>query len=91
MNLNNGRAGEITRNKYHQFMKENEIDSCLTPITRISALINMRNQRYEPKRKQFPVRPAEAVSIHRSQGQTYSSVRADFTNKERYDSSLLYV
>ena len=66
-------------------MEENKIYHCLTPITRISALINMRNQRYEPKRHQFPVRPAEAVSIHRSQGQTYSSVRADFTKKERYD------
>ena len=85
------KVGKITRNIYKKYMEDNNINNNLTPITKVSALVEKVGNIYEPKRTQFPVRPAEAVSIHRSQGQTYGSVRADFTKNEKYYTLLLYV
>lgn len=45
----------------------------------------------QAQRIQFPLVPAEAMTIHKSQGQTYEKICLDFTKNERIPRQMLYV
>ena len=62
--------GQIARQKF------NESDVTLTPIERQtkSFFIKVERQLHSVLRSQFPIRPSEAITIHKSQGQTYDQV-----------------
>ena len=62
--------GLIARQKF------NEPDLTLTPIGRQtkSFFIKVERQLHSVLRSQFPLRPSEAITIHKSQGQTYDQV-----------------
>ena len=62
----------------------------LTPIRKINKEINARthSQLIKVSRKQFPIVPAEAITIHKSQGQTYDKVVIDMGRK--LDLSVCY-
>ena len=62
----------------------------LTPIRKIIKEINTRtnSQLIKVSRKQFPLVPAEAITIHKSQGQTYDEVVIDMGRK--LDLSVCY-
>ena len=62
--------GQIARQKF------NESDVTLTPTERQtkSFFIKVERQLHSVLRSQFPIRPSEAITIHKSQGQTYDHV-----------------
>ena len=58
-------------------------DPTLTPIERQSKhfFIKLDRQLISVRRIQFPVRPSEAITIHKSQGQTYDQVVIHMTSR----------
>ena len=88
----NTAVGRKQRLLYRDFMKNNNIDLHLTPISRKSHwTTGNKNCAIQIERKQFPVVPAEALTIHKSQGQTYQSICLDLNKCKRVTRSLLYV
>lgn len=76
----------------HESNMENKpnIDKNWVPIKQISKEISMsKNAFFQAFRKQFPVTPAEAYTIHKSQGSTYQSVCVDM--RSSLSRELLYV
>ena len=69
--------GQIARQRFER------LDPTLTPIERQSKhfFIKFDRQLISVRRKQFPVRPSEAITIHKSQGQTYDQVVIHLTNR----------
>uniref|UniRef100_A0A8D9EDB9 ATP-dependent DNA helicase pfh1 n=2 Tax=Cacopsylla melanoneura TaxID=428564 RepID=A0A8D9EDB9_9HEMI len=64
----------------------------LTPIDRVSCVLNYSNKlEFQVVREQFPVTCAEAITIHKSQGQTYDQVAIDFTKCPGLTKQMLYV
>ena len=58
-------------------------NQCLTPIERVSKSFYLKfdRQLYNIYRSQFPIRPSEAITIHKSQGQTYDQVVIHLTSR----------
>ena len=71
------------------------IPSHLTPLSKKSFTISGNKEgAYQIVRNQFPIMPAEALTIHKSQGQTYASICVDLSTSEKtkyLTRSLLYV
>ena len=69
--------GQIARQRFKQS------DLTLTPIELQSKpfFVKLDRQLISVKRIQFPVRPSEAITIHKSQGQTYDQVVVHLTNR----------
>ena len=87
----NIKIGSKIRNKYKDIMINLNIDLNLIPIYAIDVIINTK-ENYQIVRKQIPVIPAEAITVHKSQGQTYDKVCIDFTKFNKFKSrSLFYV
>uniref|UniRef100_A0A8D9ECB4 ATP-dependent DNA helicase pfh1 n=2 Tax=Cacopsylla melanoneura TaxID=428564 RepID=A0A8D9ECB4_9HEMI len=64
----------------------------LTPIDRVSCVLNYSNKlEFQVVREQFPVTCAEAITIHKSQGQTYDQVAIDFNTCKGLTRPMLYV
>ena len=72
------RVGLKIRRKFKKLMEDNKISLKLVPIEKQSNAVNIFNFSYEIIRKQFPLAPAEALTIHKSQGQTYLEICLDF-------------
>ena len=55
----------------------------LTPIERVSKSFYLKfdRQLFNIYRSQFPIRPSEAITIHKSQGQTYDQVAIHLTSR----------
>ncbi|KAJ8915563.1 hypothetical protein NQ315_012447 [Exocentrus adspersus] len=87
------RVGKKKLNGYNDFINKNKIPLDLIPIERHSLPLSSisNNLNCEIIRKQFPLIPAEAITIHKSQGQTYNEVCLDLRKKNRMKRSLLYV
>ena len=71
-------------------MDNNNLPKNLIPIEKVSSRISMKSQ-YEIFREQFPIVPAESITIHKSQGQTYEKVCIDLSKSHHFQTSLLYV
>lgn len=91
----NEEVGKKTRNKFVNFKLINNIPSLLTPIEPIIHTVSgNKDGEFELLRNQFPMVPAEALSIHKSQGQSYSAVCIDMSHPsktKRMTRSMLYV
>ncbi|XP_034944338.1 ATP-dependent DNA helicase PIF1-like [Chelonus insularis] len=86
------RVGINIRARHRDYMTKNNIDNVLTPIERISIQTSVaQDDKYKILKNQFPIIPAEAITIHKSQGQTYVKICLDFTAQERQTLSMLYV
>ena len=88
--FSNERIGQKLRSKYVNFVKTNDVCTHLVPIEKRSNPVNFKGN-YEIWRKQFPLVPAEALTIHKSQGQTYSEICVDLRKTQRMTRCLLYV
>ncbi|XP_015125653.1 ATP-dependent DNA helicase PIF2-like, partial [Diachasma alloeum] len=92
INFNNPNIGLNQQKPFLRYMMEHNIDESLIPISRMSLQISgSRDNHYQVMRAQFPIVPAEAMTIHKSQGQTYSNVCIDLTFGSRLTRALLYV
>ena len=69
--------GQVARKRFKSF------DPTLTPIERQSKTFFYKFDRnlISVTRNQFPIRPSEAITIHKSQGQTYNQVVVHLTNR----------
>ncbi|XP_071581581.1 uncharacterized protein [Temnothorax nylanderi] len=92
LDFQNDKVGVEQRRPYVKYMSENCMEMCLVPLSRISVILNVNDRMgYQIIREQFPITPAEALTIHKSQGQTYEKVCIDLRNNYRMTRSMLYV
>ena len=86
------KVGRNARNKLKDFMLKEGIEGNVTPISRQRIPLNIsRILSYQVIREQFPIVAAEAITIHKSQGQTYNHVCLDLQKCQRITKSMLYV
>ena len=85
-------VGCDARNNNRAFMEKENIGLDLTAIDLSRRLLNISNKLgFEVTRIQFPLICAEAITIHKSQGQTYNEVCLDLDKSQRISRSMLYV
>lgn len=85
-------VGAKKREQQRAFMLREGIGHEYTPIDKISCVLNISNKlEFQVVREQFPLVCAEAITIHKSQGQTYDQVAIDFNKCTRLTRSMLYV
>ena len=88
---NNNKIGKKIKTKYNQLMIQLKISTNLVPIIKIDVIINTKDN-HQLIRKQIPLIPAEALTVHKSQGQTYDKLCVDLTKFSKFKSrSLFYV
>ncbi|XP_055845331.1 uncharacterized protein LOC129911529 [Episyrphus balteatus] len=88
----NPRVGLKAQLSLKKFIESNNIDCNLVPIERKVHSINVNTvNTYQILRKQFPIVPAEAITIHKSQGQTYDKVCIDLRKSKKIRRSMMYV
>lgn len=85
------RIGNNMKSNFLERMKKEKIELNLVPIeaTRIDEF--GRNEAYKISRKQFPIAPAEAITVHKSQGCTYKKICVDLTQSSFINTSMVYV
>ncbi|XP_011860233.1 PREDICTED: ATP-dependent DNA helicase pfh1-like, partial [Vollenhovia emeryi] len=72
LDFNNNKIGVEKRRQYISYMNENSMEMNLVPISTITVVLNINERMgYQIVRQQFPITPAEALTIHKSQGQTF--------------------
>ena len=71
-------AGKDQRKKYERFYKHG-IDKTWTPLFAAKRQFNLGRDFKPVERKQFPLRPAAAKTIHKSQGSTVREVVVDLS------------
>lgn len=92
LDFNSKKVGNKARNQYKNYMETEKISNSLTPILKALHVVNLsKNCEYQVNRKQFPLTPAEALTIHKGQGQTYQNICIDFTRSTRITRQMLYV
>ena len=75
-------AGQKTRNENRQLYVQG-IEQTWTPIKPVTTQFAVgRNKTVQVVRKQFPLRPAAAKTIHRSQGDTETEIVVDFSTRK---------
>ena len=75
-------VGQKTRNENRPLYVQ-EIEQTWTPIKPVSTQFAVgRNKTAQVVRKQFPLRPAAAKTIHRSQGDTETEIVVDFSTRK---------
>jgi len=85
-------VGAKARSKLMDYMKTHCINEKYVPLEKSAEVLTLgQNHAHQVIRKQFPVVPAEALTIHKSQGQTYQSICLDFTLVRKATRQLLYV
>lgn len=78
--------GQKARNAFKQDQHQSNMifDNGWVPIKMLSKEISTaQSNKYQCFRQQFPLVPAEAITIHKSQGQTYESVCVCLDNKKK--------
>lgn len=85
-------VGRKARSKYKAYMLEHGLQENLTPILKQKITLNVSHvYNCQIIRKQFSVVAAEAVTIHKSQGQTYDRVCLDLRRCKKMTKPMLYV
>ncbi|CAF4966418.1 unnamed protein product [Rotaria sp. Silwood1] len=87
--FNEEKTGRKTRANFQNVMQNRNIDLSLTPIEPVTRQINTRSTNFKVERKQFPVNPCEAMTIYKSQCDTYEKVVVNL--KKGMTRSELYV
>ena len=82
-------CGAELRLKYRQHMIKHKILDSYTPIVRRKLSISLNSKVIKVKRKQFPVLPANAITIHKSQGASFDKVVYEYDRS--HEISLVYV
>ncbi|XP_055687292.1 uncharacterized protein LOC129792356 [Lutzomyia longipalpis] len=79
--------------RFQSYLTKNNLPNNLVPIERqvITFDFSEKSKTVMIARKQLPLIPGEAVTIHKSQGQTYNSICIDFTKGELLNINLIYV
>ena len=67
--------------KIYEHLYKNNIDNKWTPIVPISRQFNVGKKHIEICRQQFPLRPAAAKTVHRSQGTTVENIVIDLSGR----------
>lgn len=92
LNFDSSNVGKKIRQQYKNFMENNNLNIKWTPIPRKSYNLTTHFQKdYQMIRDQFPLVPCEALTIHKSQGQTYENVCLDFRKSGNLTRQLVYV
>src|SRR3978361_2218148 len=94
LDFNNPKVGISARVKYAKIMKDRNIDLNLVPILKQTVTMTSLQVRqvHEAFRTQFRLQPAEAMTIHKSQGSTIKTICIDFRNLNKQpDATLKYV
>lgn len=85
LEFDNIQIGKNTRRKY-------SVKDLLTPIDLCSKIFQYKNKRdIKIKRKQFPIKCAEAMTVYKSQGSTYTCICVHFNAKRNMSNASLYV
>ncbi|GBM80454.1 ATP-dependent DNA helicase PIF1 [Araneus ventricosus] len=85
-------VGSKARRDHKRLIDSNNIMTNLVPIRKVCIALNISKKlQYQTLRTQFPIVPAEAITIHKSQGQTYQEVALDFNEIKKITRPLLYV
>ncbi|CAH0384546.1 unnamed protein product [Bemisia tabaci] len=88
----NSNVGSNARLAVRDYMKAMKLHPRLVPLSRKSVVISgSKDCRLRIVRVQFPVVPAEAMTCHKSQGQTYESVCIDFSKPGKWTRPVTYV
>lgn len=92
LNFNDNDIGKRARSPFTEYMKKHNINLNFVPIAPHSVPLNVKKlTEHNIVREQFPVVPAEAITIHKSQGQTYDKICVDLTHSKKISRQLLYV
>ncbi|XP_062705356.1 uncharacterized protein LOC134287489 [Aedes albopictus] len=92
LKFDSSNVGKKIRQQYRNFMENNNINLSWTPIPRkVYNLTTHFQKDYQMIRDQFPIVPCEALTIHKSQGQTYRHVCIDFRKSGNLTRQLVYV
>lgn len=89
--FDSNKIGKFAKSKYLEYMIANDIDEKLVPICKTIITEFVNNGVFQIYRKQFPVTPAEATTVHKSQGSTYKEVCVDLEHCKNLQTSLVYV
>lgn len=82
MQFDHSDTGQKTRNENRQLYVQG-IEQTWTPIKPVTTQFAVgRNKTAQVVRKQFPLRPAAAKTIHRSQGDTEAKIVVDFSTRK---------
>jgi hypothetical protein len=81
-------CGRALRAQYRNRMLRDEIDANLVPIVKNTVHITLRE--FSFSRRQFPMTPAYAMTIHKSQGSTFEKVCVDMTGCDSFSSATLW-
>lgn len=84
-------AGHLTRADNRNICSRSGIDKSWTPIFQIFRNFKATEKHVEIQRKQFPITPAHARTIHKAQGATYQELVCDFTLGKNRPHHLHYV
>lgn len=82
-------CGAKIRLKYQQHMVEHRIDRRYTPFVRRELPINMKSRIIKFKRRQFPLLPSNAQTIHKVQGASFDMVVYEYDRSHKL--ALVYV
>ncbi|KAG5666197.1 hypothetical protein PVAND_017659 [Polypedilum vanderplanki] len=85
--------GRSAIGKRKDIMVKNKIPLNWTPIFKIKKTFNvLKNGSVQVTREQYPLNPAECITVHKSQGQSMPKVAVDlYASERKMDRSMLYV
>uniref|UniRef100_A0A8D8WGM7 ATP-dependent DNA helicase n=2 Tax=Cacopsylla melanoneura TaxID=428564 RepID=A0A8D8WGM7_9HEMI len=85
-------VGQQTRSDNFRIMQADGVNSRWTPVERISrVIIPRKGSMLKVVRKQFPLVPAKAITIHKSQGATEKVIVVHISTLRRMNRRTMYV
>ena len=90
--FDDSRVGREARMRHKNYCLKNNIDENLTPLERMTRTIQIgrKSSNIKVTRTQFPMVPSSAITIHKSQGDTYENVVLHLSNRA-LSKRMLYV
>ncbi|XP_065214928.1 uncharacterized protein LOC135841724 [Planococcus citri] len=82
MLFDNENVGKHARSEAREYMQKKNIPLNWTPIQKIVRPLLVQ-KKFDMTRRQFPLTPAEAITVHKSQGSTYNQIVIDMDKLTR--------